>query len=500
MAYPLPLNGICNNIELRKDTNMYRVVIIFLLAFLCSAASGQTKSGYQLKFRLTGLKDTTVYLGYYYAEGTYVRDTARVSNTGEFMFDGKESLPQGIYFLVLDKTRMFEPGFVIGANQHFTLESTYDDIVKNMVVKDDPDNKLFFENMHFNMERNKEAEPFIRALQDTTLKDEAKKKEAREGFARVNEKVLDYQSKVIAANPTTMTARLLKSGKRIEIPEPPKKANGSIDSTFQLRYYRAHFFDNFDLSDDALIRLPQPLYSQKVNEYLDKLFPPQADSLKKAIDFLVSKARKNQETYKYMVFTLTVKYTNPDIMGLDEVFVYLNDKYFATGEMDFWANERYRKNIKDQADRLRKSLIGNTAPNLIMLDGDLKPRSMYDIKNKYTILFIFDPDCGACKTETPKLVNFYTKNKSRFDVEVFAVSADTSMKKMRDYISTMNMKWITVNGPRTYVGSYHDLYDANTTPTLYVIDDRKKIIAKKIPIERLEEFLSNYEKLQKRGT
>ncbi|MDH4057302.1 MAG: thioredoxin-like domain-containing protein [Cyclobacteriaceae bacterium] len=478
---------------------MQRVLALLLLIIgICVQAQAQSKPGYEIKFKITGLSDTVLYLGYYYAEGTYVRDTAQVDKTGEFVFDGKEALPQGIYFLILNKTRLFEPGFVLGANQHFALESDREDIVKNMVVKSDHDNSLFFENMHFNMERNKEAEPFIKVLQDSTLKDEAKKKEAREGFTKVNEKVIEYQNKLIAANPTTMTARLLKVNKRIDIPEPPKKSDGSIDSTFQLRYYRAHFFDNFDLSDDALIRLPQPIYSQKVNEYLDKLFSPQPDTIKKAIEFMVAKAKKNQETYKYMIFTLILKYQNPELMGLDDVFVYLNDKYFETGEMNYWANEKYRKNIKEHADRLRKSLIGNTAPNLIMLDENLKQRSMYNIKSKYTILFIFDPDCGHCKTETPKLVNFYTKNKTKLDVEVFAVSADTSMQKMRDYIKTMKMSWITVNGPRTYVGSYHDLYDAITTPTLYVIDNKKKIIGKKIPIESLEDFLTNYEKFQKR--
>ncbi|MDH4295709.1 MAG: thioredoxin family protein, partial [Cyclobacteriaceae bacterium] len=73
---------------------------------------------------------------------------------------------------------------------------------------------------------------------------------------------------------------------------------------------------------------------------------------------------------------------------------------------------------------------------------------------------------------------------------------DTSMAKMRDYIKDMNMKWITVNGPRTYVGPYQDLYDAMTTPSLYVLDEKKKIIAKKVPAEKLDEFLTQYEKYQ----
>ena len=85
----------------------------------------------------------------------------------------------------------------------------------------------------------------------------------------------------------------------------------------------------------------------------------------------------------------------------------------------------------------------------------------------------------------------------KFDVEVYAVSSDTSMVKMKEYIKEMNMKWVTVNGPRTYVGPYQDLYDANTTPTLYVLDNQKKIIGKKIPAEKLEDFLGQYERIQR---
>jgi thiol-disulfide isomerase/thioredoxin len=464
--------------------------LITLILFLSLQCAAQT--GYKIKFKVDGLKDTTAYLGYYYGESTFVKDTATVNHSGEFAFEGRQSLPQGVYFLVLNKTRIFE--LVVGQSQNFTLETNTSDYVKHMKVTGDVDNKLFFDNMIFNMERHQEAEPYLTVLQDSTLSEE-QKKDAREAFMKINEKVLAYQEKVINEHPATLTARIFKANKPVKIPDPPKKADGSIDSTFQLRWYREHFFDYFDLADDALIRMPRPIYQEKINEYLDKLYAPQADTLKKALNRVITKAKKNQETYKYAVWVSVLKFQNPEIMGLDEVFVHLNDTYFASGEMNFWANDQMRKNLKEHADRLRKSLIGQKGANLIMQDINLKPRALYDIKNKYTVLYIFDPDCGSCKKETPKLVNFYSHKK--FDLEVFAVSADTSMVKMKDYIKEMNMKWITVNGPRTYVGPYQDLYDANTTPTLYVLDNQKKIIGKKIPAEKLDDFLTQYERIQR---
>ncbi len=472
-------------------TGFLSLILLFTFSAACLAQS----SGYKLQFKVDGLKDTTAYLGYYYGESTFVKDTARVNHTGEFFFEGKQTLPQGVYFLVLNKTRIFE--FVVSQNQHFTLATNTADYIGHMKVTGDIDNKLFFENMRFNMDRHKEADPFIKIIQDSTLSED-EKKEARENFQKINEKVLAYHDKIIDAHPKTLTARIFKINKPIEVPDPPTRPDGSIDSTFQLKWYREHFFDNFDLADDALIRMQRPVYQEKINEYLDRLFVPQADTLKKAIEFIVSKAKKNPETYKYAVWVSILKFQNPEIMGLDKVFVYLNDTYFSSGEMDFWANESLRKNLQEHADRLRKSLIGQKGANLIMLDANLKPRELYDITNKYTVLYIFDPDCGSCRKETPKLVNFY--NKRKFDLEVFAVCADTSMAKMRDYIKEMKMQWITVNGPRTYVGPYQDLYDANTTPTLYVLDRRKEIIGKKIPAEKLDEFLTQYERIQRMKT
>jgi peroxiredoxin len=468
------------------------------LILLTSFAVFSQQQGYKLNFKINGLKDTTIYLGYYYGESTYIKDTARVNTKGEFVFEGKQPLVHGGYFLVLQKTRLFEM-FLVGDNQKFTMQTDTADYIKNMEVTGDLDNKLFFENMLFNVARHKDAEPYLTILKDSTATED-KKKEAREAFAKINEKVVAYQDELIAKHPKTLTATVLKAHKPVAIPDPPKKADGTIDSTFQLKWYRQHFFDNFDLANEALIRMPRPMYQEKIYEYLDKLYAPHPDSLKKAIDFVVSKAKPTQETYKYAVWMCVVKYQQPEIMGLDAVYVHLYDTYFATGQMDFWINDKMRSNLKEQATRIRKSLIGNTAPNLIMLDSDLKPRSMYDIKNKYTILFIFDPDCGHCKEETPVLVDFYNKNKKKFDLEVFAVSTDTSMVKMKDFIKKMGMPWITVNGPRSYVGTYQDHYDAITTPSLFIIDNKKKIIGKKIPTDKIEDFLNHHEKVEKLKT
>ncbi|WP_165823866.1 DUF5106 domain-containing protein [Pseudochryseolinea flava] len=464
----------------------------FAFFFFITIVSLAQNKAYNLQFKVDGWKDTTVYLGHYYSESTYLRDTARINGQGEFFFDGKKTLDRGVYFLVLNKVKMFE--FVVGQDKDFKLETNSANYVKDMKVTGDIDNQLFFANWRTSMALQEEADPFTKILKDSTTAAD-KRNAAREQVNKIREKLLVQQRDIISKHPTTTSAILFKSSQEVVVPDPPKLPNGKTDSTFQLRWYRAHFFDNFNLADDALIRMPQPVYSQKLNEYLDKLYIPQADTLIKAIDKLVSVAKKNQETYKYTVFTLMRKFQEPEIMGLDAVYVDIYDKYVATGEMDFWMNDSHKKNVKEYAERLRTSLIGKVGANLVMQDLNLQPKSLHAMKNRFTILFIYDPDCGHCKKETPKLVSFFEQNKTKYDVGVYAVCLDSSLVKMKKYITEMKLGGFTnVNGPRTYTKPYNQLYDAVTTPSMFILDENKKIIGKKFPTENLENFFANYVK------
>lgn len=480
-------------------TRIMKKFFLLIASVISISAAAQTKPGYAIDFKVKGLKDTTAYLGYFFAEQTYIRDTAHVNATGQFSFTGKTALPQGSYFLVMNKSKLFD--IMIGPNQHFSIETDTAGLrrpVNNLTIKNDLDNKLYYENLAHNAELSKKAEPFIKILQDTTLKEESQKKTAQEALKKIGEEAQTYQDKIIAEHPETMTGRLFKTTKQVIIPDPPKQTDGSIDSLFQLKYYREHYFDNFDLSDDALIRIEQPLYKKKVNEYLDKLYAQHPDTIIKAITKIVTKAKKNPETYKFLLITLTSKYGTPEYMGMDEVFVWLYYTYYSTGEMDYWANEKHKKNLKELADNYCKSLIGKTGPNMIMQDANLQPKSMYDIKTKYTILYFFDHNCGHCRKETPVLVDFYKKNKAKFNAEVYAVDIDTSLVDMKAFIKTFGTTWITVNGPRTYLDvHYKDQYDVPSYPTIFILDQNKKIIAKKLPTDKVEIFLINYEKMQK---
>ena len=472
----------------------FLLVFTAAVGFLTGNVLGQDhkEEGYKVDFKVAGLENQEVLLAFYYNENTYTKDTVKATTDGRFSFIGKEKLPAGVYIIVKfeDKTKLFD--FVVYDDQYFQLETKADDPYREMKVIGDINNELFIKNLLFNASQNVKADPLNLILKSETSSVEEKTR-ARENLVGLNKEVVAFQNDIIEKHPKTLVAKIISARMDVDVPLINKEEG--IDSTYQYYYFKNHFWDGVDLSDESLLRLPFPLITSKIDQFFDKLLIQDADTIIKEINKVIAKTSGNQEMYKFVTWSLTTKYYAPQIMGLDKVFVFLSDEYFSSGKMDFWADAQLKKNIVDRAAQLRLSMLGMKGPNLVMQDDKLIAKSMYDIQNKYTILYFYDPDCGHCKKETPVLVNF-TKN-TQFDVKVYSVCADSSMVKMKGYINEMGMeKFINVNGPRSYVGNYQDLYDAFQTPTVYVLDDKKKIIAKKLPAERLEDFLLRYEKVE----
>src|SRR4030095_15946572 len=96
-------------------------------------------------------------------------------------------------------------------------------------------------------------------------------------------------------------------------------------------------------------------------------------------------------------------YVNPTYMGQDAVFVHLFQKYYATGQADYWMSEKYKKFIFDRGYSLMANVIGDKAANMELLDTTGKKVPLYTIQSPYTVVCFWDPTCGHCQVEIPKV-------------------------------------------------------------------------------------------------
>ena len=220
--------------------------------------------------------------------------------------------------------------------------------------------------------------------------------------------------------------------KEPEAPEPPKKEDGSIDSLFQYRYIKSHYWDNINFNDERLIY--SPIYHNKLERYFEKIIIKHPDTIIKEADWVLDKVKDTPELFKYTVHYLTNKYERSKIMGMDAVFVHMALNYY-THDKAFWADSTVIEKIRERAKTLEPLLIGKNAPALTLRDTAGNWIPLYSVNADYTILVFWDPDCGHCKKEIPKLARYYDEIKDKHNVKVYAVSSEDG-KKWREFIKT----------------------------------------------------------------
>lgn len=467
-----------------------------------------SENGYEIKVKIIGIHDTTLILGHHFANSMYPDDTIKIDKNGNGVFKGKKSFPQGMYIIFLPSKKYFD--FILGDNQKFSVENDTSDLFKKIKFSGSKENQVFYDYQY--LLNNKRDE--VKKLQDQhkNAKTNEEKTKLLNQINTINDDVKNYKNKVIADYPNTFIAKFIKATQDIEVPEPPKDAKGNVtDSTFQYRYYKNHYFDNFDISDARLLR--SPIYEDKITNYLNKIIVPIPDSINKEIDFLIAKSRTNPELFRYMLVTLFNLYGQSQIMGYDAVALYIADKYYIKEAT--WSDTAYIKKLKDQVSKKLPLVIGKTAPDirLVFVPSDhfiaaadslpLKKNpyvggffNLTDIKNDFIILYFWEADCGHCKKATPQMYDVYKKIKDK-NVTVISISCLFGEEGKVKWVNFVNehklYDWINAWNPYDY--KFKELYDISTTPNIYILDKNYKIIAKRIGPEQCEEIIDHYKKI-----
>jgi hypothetical protein len=471
-----------SKIKLLKTFFLFLLIVLSAMSMQVEAANG----GYIIKFQVKGIKDTVCLIATYYGNGTYVKDTVKVDDAGRFTYKAGADIPKGIYLAVINDKSYFE--FIINNDHKFSMETDRKYLSGKMVITNSPENQLFYDYLAYNKTRYAE----IQALQKLIVRGKTSKDSIKliaDKSEKINNEIIKYKLDLAEKYPSSFVAFFINAMREPEIPDIPFLPNGRKDSTFAYRYVRAHFWDGTDFTDDRLLRTP--VFDNKLKKYFDKILYQNPDTIINEYDRLIERARPNAEMFKYLVWFATYHSESSEIMGFDRVFVHVVDTYYITHQAT-WERPSVVENLIKKANRIRSLLIGEISPNMVMLDTNNQPVSMYSIKSNFLILFFWDPDCGHCEQEIPKLKDFYDKQKDSLGVKIFAVCSDTSLVKWKSAIRKRKMDWINVDGPRTLTGDYHEQFDVSTTPVIYILNNRKEIIAKRLVTEQFLQFFKNY--------
>ncbi|MFU8843143.1 MAG: redoxin domain-containing protein [Bacteroidales bacterium] len=462
-----------------------RKIIIVLGILLVAGFTASASPGYKITIKIDGMEDTVLYLAHYFGDKTYLADTAYHSKKGHFVFQGEKSLDGGIYIVAgQNNNKLFE--MMIDKEQSFSASASAPDIFGSLQFRNSIENELFYKYIRANVASQKELERLGTILKTLPIGSDSLELIQKEiDTTRINAE--GFREQMIQQGEGTFLSVMLRA--MIE-PDPLKllvNEKEKQDSLVLYKIYKRHFWDQFDVSDDRLLRTP--LYHKRLEHYFNRVVYQQTDSIIAAIETFIPLVEPNPETFKYVVWYLTYKFETSMIMGFDEIFVHMVDSYYSADKA-FWADSTVVRSLQKRADALRNVLIGATAPNLIIIDTTGSFVSLHHQPAPYLFVFFYEMGCGHCKKELDELKAWMEKDD--IGVQVFAVNTDTSLVQWKNYINENKLPFIHANATRSITPRYHDLYDISSTPTIFLLDENKKIIAKRLKVSQMVSYLQHY--------
>ena len=466
---------------------MKKFFSLFIAVTFVIAATAQ---GYNIKLQ-SNFKSGIVYLTYYMGKDFILQDSSAVSNTGSSIFKSDKKLPGGIYVIVFPGKRL-TTDFLIDKEQAINIVADTNHLDK-IIITGSPANVLFKDYQAFVAVKGKQLQDERTAYANAKTKEDSSRHEL--AYKKYSKELNDYRTGIVTNKPTSMMAALLNALKEPAYPlKIPVTHQDSVDN---YNYYKQHYWDGISFMDERIVRTP--FFLPKLETYYRQVIAQSSDSLIKDIDYKLLLARTNPEMYKFLLNWFTDEYISPKYMGQDAVFVHLYEQYHSKG-ITTWLNEKQHEAITRRAFMVMANLIGEKAADLEFVNTADKPTSLYNVEADYTVVVFWDPSCGHCKEEIPRIDSIYRANWQKKNVKIYAVLSEAEKLKGEwiTYINAHNIAdWVNVYQTKESVEaetkeqkpSYRQLYDVTLTPTLYLLDKEKRIVAKKLTLEQINDLL-----------
>lgn len=459
--------------------------ICMLLAFFQGTAQG-----YEIKVKLTPFKNQYIYLGSYYGKQLPIVDSALLNDNSEATFKGNQPLGGGIYLVGYpDKSGFFE--VLIDQQQQFSIIADTNRVLQNIRFEQSPDNVLFNQYQRYMQQKGKSLDSAMQLR-----KNNPESAELKSFIENTNEEIKTYRNNILSKEPNSMMAFLLTAMREPEVPPASQHPGGKYDSAYAYQYYKDHYWEGVNFFDDRLTRTP--FFENKLDRYFEQVIVQQPDSIIKAIDWMLGYASINEEMQKFLLLKFINRYLNQKYMWEDAIFVHLYQKYLSQKDYP-WLTEAGKKTITDRAYNLMANIFGSPAADINLPDSTGKNVSLYSVEAPYTVVFIWDPTCGHCKEVAPKIDSLYDNKWKKNGVKIYAMAKETegNKKDWLTFIGENKLQWQHVyyskeaDKARINAGTpgYSQLYDVQSFPTIYLLDKDKRIIAKKLAFEQMDEIL-----------
>lgn len=293
-------------------------------------------------------------------------------------------------------------------------------------------------------------------------------------------------NRLIEENKGNSGVSFSKESYRFQLPELPRVIT---DVHEQTNYIAMHYWENCPFEDTTFVR--SDTLEQIFADFIDFLRFTDNETAVKAIRNLLI-VSENDSVSRWRFRSLSEHYLDdPNSPMRNEVY-YIEVLKQIIGSHYLSLDERLR--YEDRLKQIKKNLPGSLATNFTYTKANGKKATLYEVKAKYTLLFFYDPDCETCK-ETKRIIkeNVWIKELQRQNMlRILAIYPGEEVDKWVCDLPGMPTNWIVGYDADQQIYD-KQLYALRALPSFYLLDRKKQVMLKDVPLNSILYFLQSRE-------
>ncbi|MCP4312004.1 MAG: AhpC/TSA family protein [Bacteroidetes bacterium] len=459
----------------------YFIGIAALLMLLCGRIQAQP---YLVQGSIEYAGEGSIYLASYYGDRFRIVDSVENSG-GTFHFLLSEEVPAGIFRLIYPEVYQG----IRSENRFVEFIYNHTDISFNVSLdqnrplpgfENSVENQVYFEFMSFQLDYEAKLSSLYGRLSPAMPGDSSYESVVRQ-YEELQIGRKAYMESQTELYPELYATRIMNAF-RAPVVSGTMSHHERIDSLKRL------FFDVAPIDDPAL--LCAPVYTFRLVEYLSLFrvdtFTVEQQELQfmEAVDRILVNVAPVPELRSFVVEFLLDGF---ELLGMEQVQLHLADHY-----LDESCESDVAELVKIRMEGYRRMSVGATAPDFTFRDILGKNHTLSEMPDSLTLVMFWASTCQHCREMISDLQSWYLEENTR-GVEVVAISIDSSAALLQKYIEEQELPWITIHDPLGWNGKVPGDYNIYLTPSLFLLDRERRILARPVSFRQFYRFLNKLE-------
>lgn len=248
-------------------------------------------------------------------------------------------------------------------------------------------------------------------------------------------------------------------------------------------YLIRHYWDNFDFNDTLSISKPEAA-EQFFVDFVDISSRLSLPTAREGVTIFMQRSSQNNDVQNFFIGLLDKYLYDPNSpMRNEELYIPVLEYLVASPTVK--SEDKTRAEYR--LEMAMKNRPGSVATNFVFAGRDGQLKKLTDVKGKYIVLFFNNPGCTACKQISAEMMaSAFTKNPK---VTMLAIYPDADLSEWKETQHGFPDEWIDGYSPNGAIME-KELYDLKAIPTLYLLDENKKVVLKDATWRQIEMYLS----------